>query len=519
MKYNQDLVNNQMSDANIDQYVKELKKTGCTHIGHATPIGTTQDYTDVGTTPSSRTSEEHYQAWCDAIHANGLKVVHRPKILGQKDLWSSGMQRATGTATVSGGVIQSVTVTDGGKWYQSGMPITVEPDDSGGSGATFTINYTGSDAWNQTIDTITVDSGGSGYNNGTINIYIDPMPKGSSSSGPTDGHTTYMGRIYDWISDTTQHTNQWYTNREFKECFQDGDVWSPFYEQTEQAWSPARQYMWGQQDGYINLDAYSTRLAWREIKSMCDTYWSGEGKTITVVSTDNYSEIRSGWLQQVMYTELGVVGVDYYGRSMASGTGTITVTYTGVPIMNVTGSGTSFTTQLSVGDWILVDDSGIFWAKITEITDDTNMIVENKTFTSTKTGVSFQYEGEEPFSPDDYTARYDDIYGKGAAGTEKVYVGEWAPLYGEYKGAEDIRSRYRYMHDILAGIRDVNVDGGTNQMGMYQFWGGWTGGSGEAILDGSAGSYVLNSRGKLLAAFFKGNKIERFPRLDSNNRY
>ena len=59
-------------------------------------------------------------------------------------------------------------------------------------------------------------------------------------------------------------------------------------------------------------------------------------------------------------------------------------------------------------------------------------------------------------------------------------------------------------------------------MDLYDFWGGWgedEGTANERLLDGTRGAYVLNAMGKLLASYYKADGIQRFPKLNVNNRY
>ena len=82
------------------------------------------------------------------------------------------LYRATATATIDGGAVNAITVTDGGNHYTSALPPTVTITGGGGSGATATA----------TVDSlglvtgISITSGGSGYTS-VPTVTIDYSPK------------------------------------------------------------------------------------------------------------------------------------------------------------------------------------------------------------------------------------------------------------------------------------------------------------------------------------------------------
>ena len=88
---------------------------------------------------------------------------------------------ATATATISGGVLTSITVTNGGNAYPSAPAVTI----SGGGGSGATAVATGSDG---SVDSITVTSGGSGYSSApTVTIAPPPPPPPDVSYWSNDG--------------------------------------------------------------------------------------------------------------------------------------------------------------------------------------------------------------------------------------------------------------------------------------------------------------------------------------------
>ena len=73
----------------------------------------------------------------------------------------AGGTQAVITATISGGAITAVAVSNGGSGYTTAPTVTITST-GGGSGATFTVELDG-----DAVDTITVTAGGSGYK-GTV---------------------------------------------------------------------------------------------------------------------------------------------------------------------------------------------------------------------------------------------------------------------------------------------------------------------------------------------------------------
>ena len=89
---------------------------------------------------------------------------------------------ATATATVDAGVVTGINVTNPGAGYQTGDVLTATITDSGtGTGATAEVSFipAGDNLSVGTVDTITVDNGGTGYTDTTV-VTID-APTGSGT--------------------------------------------------------------------------------------------------------------------------------------------------------------------------------------------------------------------------------------------------------------------------------------------------------------------------------------------------
>ena len=114
----------------------------------------------------------------DAIQTNfaaSIKLIMDPGGTGDFQVGEEivgDLYRATATATIDGGAVNAITVTDGGNHYTSALPPTVTITGGGGSGATATA----------TVDSlglvtgISITSGGSGYTS-VPTVTIDYSPK------------------------------------------------------------------------------------------------------------------------------------------------------------------------------------------------------------------------------------------------------------------------------------------------------------------------------------------------------
>jgi hypothetical protein len=143
------------------------------------------------------------------------------------------------------------------------------------------------------------------------------IPAGTTLSASTDGSSTWLGRIGEYI---TTHPSY----------FADGDIWAPLPERTEGIFSDSTSFLPstgpGLQANYANF--------FSDLKSVSDSAFAKMGKNvITGLTANNASEILSGWLPRSLYDSAGYVAVDYYGmthtpneldhdiRAMAAATG------------------------------------------------------------------------------------------------------------------------------------------------------------------------------------------------------
>ena len=84
------------------------------------------------------------------------------------------LYRAAATATVSGGAVTAITITDGGEYYKSAIPPTITITGGAGSGATATATVSSAGI----VTGATITSGGTGYTSAPT-VSVDYSPKDS----------------------------------------------------------------------------------------------------------------------------------------------------------------------------------------------------------------------------------------------------------------------------------------------------------------------------------------------------
>lgn len=123
----------------------------------------------------------------------------------------------------------------------------------------------------------------------------DQLNTGTGTSAPTDGENTFCGRILRYITTNVGQTH-WI----------DGDLFAPIPEATSHAfdgnnwWDPA-----------ASTTNYAAAFA--EFKATSDAQFTAWAISVKFQSHNNYSEVRSGWIPNSVFTEQGIAGVDYYG--------------------------------------------------------------------------------------------------------------------------------------------------------------------------------------------------------------
>lgn len=91
--------------------------------------------------------------------------------------------------------------------------------------------------------------------------------------------------------------------------FEDGDIWAPLPERTENIWSDQSSFLphaGGIQSNYVSF--------FNELRDVSDDAFSKIGKSvITGMTANNWSEVNSGWLPKELFIHNGIVSFDHYG--------------------------------------------------------------------------------------------------------------------------------------------------------------------------------------------------------------
>lgn len=82
---------------------------------------------------------------------------------------------------------------------------------------------------------------------------------------------------------------------------------------------------------------------------------------------------------------------------------------------------------------------------------------------------------------------------------KQIFLQEWSDYWN---GQLSENQRGEYLKSMYSTFQKLANDG---ILAGFNYWGGWSGGSGEGILAKTKTGYTLNSRGQTLADFFKAN--------------
>lgn len=163
-------------------------------------------------------------------------------------------------------------------------------------------------AWADTIHTNGTNVLWRGTWSGIEGIYNFParvgknrFPTGSVASAPTDGNATWLGKTYAYIVNHPSY-------------FADGDIWAALPERTSDIFQDATSFLpydgAGIQANYANffIDLQKvSAAAFATIGKQVQTGWT----------TQNFSEVKSGWLPSSLYDAAGIIVIDHYGITHA----------------------------------------------------------------------------------------------------------------------------------------------------------------------------------------------------------
>ena len=123
---------------------------------------------------------------------------------------------------------------------------------------------------------------------------------GSAASAISDGNTTWSGKFYNYLN-----TNVGASHME------NGDIFAPIPEGTTHAFDGHHFWTAGSQANYAAVFA--------ALHDVLDDFATANSKTLTFMSHNNYSEVRSGWIPDSLYTDESFAGFDYYGQYQGTG--------------------------------------------------------------------------------------------------------------------------------------------------------------------------------------------------------
>lgn len=124
------------------------------------------------------------------------------------------------------------------------------------------------------------------------------IPAGTTSSAPTDGTSTWLGKLWGRIQ--TLGSN-----------FQSGDIFAPFPEQTAPIFSGNSFLSTGGSGIQANFKTF-----FESVPTVITNAFSNISKSgiVSNLTSQNYSELRSGYLDSTFVTTVGAMAVDYYGN-------------------------------------------------------------------------------------------------------------------------------------------------------------------------------------------------------------
>jgi hypothetical protein len=127
------------------------------------------------------------------------------------------------------------------------------------------------------------------------------FPTGTAASAATDGQTTWLGKVYDWI---TNHSDYW----------ADGDIFAPLPERTEDIFADATSFL-----PYVGGITTNYATFYNDLLTVSNAAFTAIGKTVTSgMTSNNYTEVASGWIPNSVFTNANITAVDHYGSTHTS---------------------------------------------------------------------------------------------------------------------------------------------------------------------------------------------------------
>jgi hypothetical protein len=309
MKWQKDLINNQPTVAKIRAVVKALAENfDLTHIAIAIPFNIEQDYLDSGIVPGPYMSiDSLFQVWCDVIHEYGLGVIFRgafneTEVSGGSGNWNSVLR--VGVNRLDEGNASSA-LTDGQNSYLGrlhdfiiGHPSYFQDGDIFAPMPERTENNT----FNRTITSIT--------RSGQIATVTC-----SSNIDVNDGQPVKISG-----ADQSEYNGSFIINKTADNQFEITVTGSPA---TPATGSPVMTFgvsVFSDETSWITAEGsgVTTNFAnfFNEMITMANAAFSQIGKNVlTGYSSNNYSEIDSGWIPQSLFDGAQKIVADHYGST------------------------------------------------------------------------------------------------------------------------------------------------------------------------------------------------------------
>lgn len=144
-------------------------------------------------------------------------------------------------------------------------------------------------------------SGIKGNNDFDFVTYGTPefIPLGTVAGAVAEGETTYCGKMWRFL-----------TTNLGADHIEDGDILAPISEFTE--YLSDADYVWFDTSGGTQAGVYNFFTTLHEV---VDAYATSIGKTLGFFSIVNYSEYKSGYLNDTLPADTGVIPIDYYGHA------------------------------------------------------------------------------------------------------------------------------------------------------------------------------------------------------------
>lgn len=316
--------------------------------------------------------------------------------------------------------------------------------------------------------------------NSILKVGVNRLDTGTTSSAPTDGQDTWLGRIYSLIVNNPS----W---------FQDGDLWGPMPERTENN-TRTRNVTSIERTGDIATITFGSN------------HDVGDGQPIKISGADQSDYNGSFIATKVSDT---VLEITVANTPTTPATGTIVMTF-GVSVFSdetsfISNEGSGVTTNfanffidvatVSANAFSLIGRNVEVGFTANNYSEINSGWIPQSLFNSAQKVVADHYGStHEPFE------MFSDIISAVNAKGYNFYHEEWSDYWN---GALDDTARRNYLVNFYNMLVELK------RMGIYKmlnYWGGWVGGVGEGILtdDGSFSNpdFGVNQFGLILAEYF-----------------